>query len=97
LVAEKNLALVRAGETERIARPEVPGARDDESAHVDAGLVESVLAPRLRCGIVVGGAMEQKSRPVAVDRRIAYRRRVEIDPPVLHRRRAEEFLGDLVG
>jgi hypothetical protein len=76
LVAEKNLALVKAGETERIARPEVPGARDDESAHVDvdAGLVEGVLALRLRCGIVVGGAMdEQKSRPVAVDGRIAYR------------------------
>src|ERR1700730_16784061 len=85
---------------ERIARPEVPGARDDEPAHIDAGLVQSVLE-RLRLGgrvdHVVGGAVdEQKPGAVAVDRRVADGRGVEIDPPVLHRRSTKIFLRDLV-
>jgi hypothetical protein len=74
--------------------------RYHEPAYIDADLVEGVLE-RLKLGgridHVVGCAMnEQEPGAVAIRRRIAHRRRVEINALVLHRRRAEIFLGDLV-
>jgi hypothetical protein len=85
---------------ERVARPEVTSTRYHEPAYIDADLVEGVLE-RLRLGgridHVVGCAMnEQEPGAVAIGRRIAHRRRVEINAPVMHRRRAEIFLGHLV-
>ena len=46
--------------------------------------------------VVVGAVDQQKPQLVVIDGGIADRRGVEIDAPVLHRRRAEEFLDDLV-
>src|SRR5258708_39851826 len=84
---------------EWVARPEVTSTRYHEPAHIDSGLIEGVLEPLGlggRIDDVVGCAMnEQESGAGAIGRRIAHRRGVEINAPVLHRRRAEVFLGDL--
>jgi len=75
-------------------------ARDHEAAHIDTGLVERVLE-RLGLGgwidNVVGRAVnDQEPGAAAIDRSVTHWRGVKIDPPVLHGRRAEVLLRDLV-
>src|SRR5258708_8906655 len=82
---------------ERVARPEVTGARYHEPAHIDASLVEGVLE-RLglsgRIDHIVGRTVnEQQTGALAVGRRLADRRGVKINASVLHQRRADAFLG----
>src|SRR6516225_4922965 len=85
---------------ERVRGPEVPRPRNDDPPHEDAGLIErhqERLRLRGRIDDVVVGAMhEQEARTALVDGGVAHRRGFEIDAPVLHRRCAEIFLGDLV-
>jgi hypothetical protein len=71
-----------------------------EPAHIVTSPVERVLERlglRSRVNNVIGCAVkDQQPGAVAIDRRVAHWRGVEIDAPVLHRRRAEVFLRDLV-
>ena len=46
--------------------------------------------------VVVGAVNEQEAQLVAIDGRVADRRRFEINPPVHHRRSAEKFFDDRI-
>src|SRR5579883_1697758 len=74
---------------ERIGRPEMAGAWQNDAARPDAGLVErEPERVRLRGridDIVVGTVDQQEARPLLVHGRVAHRRGFEIDAPVLHR------------
>ncbi len=85
---------------ERIGRPEMSGAGNDDAAHEKSGLGErgeerAGLGRRID-DVVVGAVDEQKAQLIVIDGRVTDRRGVEIDAAVLHRRRAEEFFDDLV-
>src|SRR4051794_4684809 len=99
----RGLRAVAARLLNRIAGPEMAGAWDHDAARKEAGVLQrgqKRLRLRLRIDDVVMAAVQQQEACrgllALVDGGVADRRRIEKRPPVLRRRYAEEFFGDLV-